>query len=220
MRVVQDPDDPSRLVVTGDGQAERRRLAAVAPEYDGEKELFCPSSNGGEISENSLRMVGSKKRETDPEEATGPAVLDGIRGRVKRYGDVVFVIDAEHFREDPLEELTEKFREFSWTVEATTTHDDGAYEFSLVVGSTPVTLYAAVVGDQFECFEDGIAELILSRRSVGRQSLYGGVDDRDDLKDRIDDVLDCSDDELLSGADRYEIAECLPALAAVLRQFE
>ncbi|MEZ3145764.1 hypothetical protein [Halobaculum sp. MBLA0143] len=206
--------------MTGDGQAESRRLAAVAPKYDDDQVLFCPSSNGGEIEQGALRIVGSKKRGTDPGGATGTKVIDGLRGRLKHYDDVVFVVDAEHFRENPKTELTTKFRDLNWNVETTTTLGDGAYEFSLSVGSTRVTVYAAVVGDRFDCFEDGIAALLQRRRDISQRSLYDGVDDRDDLKQRIDGILDCSDDKLVREANRHEIGECLPALAAVLCQFE
>lgn len=222
MRVVRDSneaDSLERLVLTGDGRAERRRLEAIAPKYDHDDVLYCPSSNGGEIGEGSLRIVGSKKRQTDPEEATGVDVIDGVRGRIKRYDEVVFVVDAEHFGDDPQGELTAKFESLNWDTE-TETLGGSAYEFSLTVGSTQVTMYAAIVGDRFECFEDGIAALIECKRDVSRQSLRSGVEDRDDLKERIENILDNPDDQLLREANRHEIDDCLPALAAVLRQFE
>ena len=61
MRVVRDPDEAGsleRLVLTGDGRAERRRLEAIAPKYDHDDVLHCPSSNGGEIRGGARRIVG------------------------------------------------------------------------------------------------------------------------------------------------------------------
>jgi len=222
MRVVQEPneaDSLERLVLTGDGRAERRRLEAIAPKYDGDKELFLPSSGGGAIEQGSLRYVGTKKHNNSSPGDTGTDVIDGVRDRIKRYDEVVFVVDAEHFRDDPQGELTAKFESLNWDTE-TETLGGSAYEFSLTVGSTQVTMYAAIVGDRFECFEDGIAALIECRRDVSRGSLYSGVEDRDDLKERIDSVLDNPGDHLLREADPCEVDDCLPALAAVLRQFE
>lgn len=222
MKVVQEPneaDSLERLVLTGDGRAERRRLEAVASKYDGEKELFLPSSGGGAIEQGPLRYVGTKKHNNSTVGDTGADVIDGVRGRIKRYDEVVFVVDAEHFGDDPQGELTAKFENLNWDTE-TETLGSSAYEFSLTVGSTQVTMYAAIVGDCFECFEDGIAALIECQRDVSRQSLYSGVEDRDGLKERIEDILDSPDDQLLREANRHEIDDCLPALAAVLRQFE
>jgi hypothetical protein len=222
MRVVQKPneaDSLERLVLTGDGRAERRRLEAVASKYDGEKELFLPSSGGGTIEQGPLRYVGTKKHNNTTLGDTGTDVIDGIRERIKDYDEVLFVVDAEHFRDDPKGELTTKFESLNWDAE-TERLGASAYEFSLTVGSTRVRLYAAIVGDRFECFEDGIAALIECRRDISRRSIYNDVADRDDLKEQIEDILDDPDDRLLREAPRHEIDDCLPALAAVLRQFE
>lgn len=205
------------LVLTGDGRAEFRRLGYIAPKYDGDDILFFPSRP-----ERHLSIVG-KQRATSHVEQPGLSALDALRVFKSNYGHskFLFLVDMEHFsggtRNEFERQLEEKLRELSQDGEVDIESlSDGAFRCELAIGSQDILVLATVVGDEFECFEDGLAKLL--EIEWGNEVNCGS---RDELKQEIGKILSGGKEKsLLEGASRYALEEAFPDLHHALQAYE
>jgi hypothetical protein len=227
MRVVKDiqtadVEEPEATVVTGDGNAERRRIEALAQHFDGPDVLHFPSGSVGEIHGSSpVRYVGTKKHNRTDVNHTGKAVLDGIEPLVPPYTEFVFVIDREHFSEHPESDLESKADELTDGRCQVSSLAGEAYEIEFEIGPYDVTVHAAVVGEQYSCFEDSLVSLADQLGYCGEKAVYNAVSSKDELKQKLDDEIGTTgDEELINDAARGQIDHCFPNIAAVFRQFE
>lgn len=91
-----------------------------------------------------------------------------------------------------------------------------AFYARLDVGATEIEVLTAIIGDEFECFEDGMAKLL--EMEWGAEI---SPESRSELKSEIQEILSGGQESsLLENANRYSIEESFPSLSEVLTRFE
>ncbi len=218
MNVVRDVSQQSHerfeaVVITGDGKNETLRVKALATAFDHDRELFFPYEN----SQTGIRMVGSKQRTAGQAERKSLRALDIVedhKGRGART--FFFIMDKEHIEGDVHEALSNKTDSLSRNDSRLAQMDDCAYKCEFDIGNVDITVYAVVIGDELECFEDRLAKLI--RIKCGTEV---NASSRDELKGRIDDILDdTSGATLIENSTRTELEMAFPSVCTVLSVFE
>lgn len=219
MRVVDElgassEEEVASVVITGDGRAEYRRLQPIADRFNEEKVLFFPSRP-----DRHLSTIVGRRSETSYTGKPGFEALDGLLALKSHYpfSRFLFLVDREHINNDSAEELETKVKEIAQEDEIDITElDDRAFRCGFHIGSREITLFAAIIGDEFGCFEDGIATLLERRweNSINPES-------RDELKGKVTDILgDSGLESLVDSCQRSDLKHSFPNLCAVLAEYE
>lgn len=218
MNVVQDANQRSQeqfeaTVITGDGTHETRRVRALAAKFDHERELYFPFDN----TKTGIRMMGSKQRMSEQAERKSLRALDIVRDHKGRNArKFFFMMDKEHIDGDVCDALADKFDTLSTSYSEVEQLDDCAHRCEFDIGSADLTVFSVIIGDEFECFEERLAELV--RVKCGHEI---DARDRDELKREIDNVLDDnSGAALIEDASRTELQIAFPSVCTVLSAFE
>lgn len=222
MRVVDElppdgHDDVESLVLTGDGRGEYRRLKYITPKYNGDKILFFPSRP-----ERHLSIVG-KQQSPGHVQQKGLDALDALAVFKGKYGytSFLFLTDLEHISPSTDEEIA---AELDRTLVEVSSNDSAevvpiskrSFVCGLKIGSSNILVLAAIIGDEFECFEDGLATLL--ELEWGNEI---DCNNRQELKSTLADILSGSNEKtLLEGASRHSIEQSFPHLTSVLREYE
>ncbi|MFC7203674.1 hypothetical protein ACFQJC_09120 [Haloferax namakaokahaiae] len=214
MKVVKEhPGDVAAVVLTGDGRAEYRRLRYLAEHYDENQHLFFPQRP-----DRNLSIVG-RQRETPNNQTRGFDALNALKIFKAKYGlhHFLFLTDREHVKNSPQEDLNNKLEEISTRGEYTTSRlEQAAFSSSVKVGSKELTVLSAIIGDQFECMEDGLAALL--KHQWGNEVT---AESRKELKSNVMQVLSGGTEKtLIEDASRYNLKRSFPNLDCVLTTFE
>lgn len=229
MNVVRDAEDVAKhsaqaLVVTGDGKNETDRIKAIAPKFDGNKDLIFPYGTG--VKASGVGHIVGKQTASNAGSKSGLSALSvvkrhqtsSMRNRLRpspcqRY---IFFSDREDLDGDIQQQLESKLRSIINSGEFISIEqiEREAYRCECKFAQYRTIIYCAFVGDDTGCFEDGLADLLELK---GRGSVH--ADNRDELKRKIEqEVGRVSGESLLDRANETQIETAFPNLSKCLKQ--
>lgn len=214
MKVVADSgsvadDQITAVVITGDGKTEFRVLKALAQRCENDGVLWFP--------QQPLRYLSVRGRTQGKttSERMGLDALDSLELYKTKYGitSFLYLVDREHIDGSAVEELEAKLNTVASTDNAQITHREaGAYDCSCQIGSREVTVYTAILGDNFGFIEDCLADLL---NFVWNNSIE--AEDKEEFKNRVDQaVMGGVYQDLINDGDVDDLRRAFPSICSAL----
>jgi len=210
MDTVKDlPKDkrPVTMVTTGNGTSEFRRLNAFSKHYNGEKVLWFPEQ---------VKYSHFRRRSKFPNQKIGGldalevlTVYPGYNKKLHRY---LFIIDREHFGENPTNDIIEKLKRLGIVIGSIKELNIGAFYILCKDGPHELGVYIAISG-KTKYIEEDLATLIKLEYNS----------DVDPTKSDIIGFLrskGLKDKELIRNATKTNLRNAFPNLSSALMKIE